>query len=440
MKFKNKRTMKTMLQFRLFAIAIFVVFAVGITNAQNLERTKTVNKTTKVPGDVTLQMNNYSGNLNIITTSENTVSIKTTVEFSGNSAADVDKVIAAVENFTFKLSGNTLEIDTRFYKSMNTINNHSTMTLENGDKVKIKDFKISHEMHIPKSANIKLNNKYSDIETTTIDGNAEFVLYNSKLNADDFSGKLNIDAKYSKIKLGNVTQDAGLVFYDTDVEIGTCKNLNINSKYSKFDVSKAEGMEIDSYDDNFKVDAINSLKLTSKYSDFVSQGNLREIKLDLYDCNITVNSAERAFFNGKYCDLNLGNTGEFKTDDSYDNNIHLANTKKVEVIQSKYCEFDFASVTSLKMADIYDDVIKIEKLNSDFSGISTNGKYGKINIEAGSVPFKVNFKIKYPKVDIPQSVKISKHIKDNSDLEMVGGESGGTISVEGYDMKVVIND
>lgn len=432
--------MKTKFQFKHFAIAILVVLAVGTAAAQNLERTKTVNKTTKVPGDVTLQMNNYSGNLEIITSAENTVSIKTTVEISGNSAADVDKVIAAVENFTFKLSGNTMEIDTRFYKSMNTINNHSTMTLENGDKVKIKDFKISHEMHIPKSAGIKLNNKYSDIEIGPVDGNAEFVLYNSKLNAADFSGMLNIDAKYSKIKLENVLQDANLIFYDTNADIEMCKNLTVNSKYSKFDIRKTEMLTIESYDDNFNVGTMSSLKFTSKYSDFVSQANLKEIKLDLYDCNITVNSAERAFFNGKYCDLNLGNTGEFKTDDSYDNNIHLGNTKKIEVVKSKYCEFEFASVTSLKMVDIYDDVIKIEKLNSDFSGISANGKYGKIDIEAGSIPFKINFKLKYPKIDIPESVKISKQIKDNSDLELIGGETGGTISVEGYDMKVVIND
>jgi hypothetical protein len=399
-----------------------------------------VNKTVKVPTDVKLQMNNYSGNLEIVTSAENTVSIKTTIEISGNSAADLDKVIAAVENFTFKLSGNTMEIDTRFYKSMNTINNHSTMTLENGDKVKIKDFKISHEMHIPKSANIKLNNKYSDIEIGPVDGNVEFVLYNSKLNAADFSGKLNIDAKYSKIKLVNVMQDADLVLYDTDAEIESCKNLTVNSKYSKFDIKKTEALAIESYDDNFNVGTMSSLKFTSKYSDFVSQANLKEIKLDLYDCNITVNSAERAFFIGKYSDLNLGNTGEFKTDDSYDNNIRLANTKRVEIVKSKYCEFEIESVTNLKMTDVYDDNIKIEKLNSDFSGIYLNGKYGKLQVEAGPVPFKVQFKIKYAKVDIPESVKISKQIKDNSDLELVGGESGGTISVEGYDMKVVIND
>ncbi len=92
------------------------------------------------------------------------------------------------------------------------------------------------------------------------------------------------------------------------------------------------------------------------------------------------------------------------------------------------------------MDDIYDDNIKIEKLNTGFTGLAINGKYGKIEINAGQVPFKVQFKIKYPKVDIPESVKITKQIKDNSDLELVGGESGGTISVEGYDMKVLIKD
>jgi len=238
----------------------------------------------------------------------------------------------------------------------------------------------------------------------------------------------------------NVLQDANLVFYDTDAEIESCKNLIVNSKYSKFDIKKTEAVTIESYDDNFNVGTMSSLKFNSKYSDFVSQANLKEIKLDLYDCNITVNSAERVLFNGKYCDLNLGNTGEFKTDDSYDNDIHLGNTKRVEIAKSKYSLFEIASATNIKLIDVYDDIVKIGKLNPDFSELSMNGKYGKLEVEAGSTPFKVQFKIKYPKVDIPESVKITKKISENSDMELVGGETGGTFKVEGYDMKVVIND
>ncbi|MBK6285029.1 MAG: hypothetical protein IPF54_22445 [Draconibacterium sp.] len=132
--------------------------------------------------------------------------------------------------------------------------------------------------------------------------------------------------------------------------------------------------------------------------------------------------------------------GSLNIVDSYDNNIYLGNTQKFELGKSKYSLYEIKAITNLSMDDIYDDNIKIAMLNTNFGGLSMNGKYGKLEVNAGSVPFRVQFKIKYPKVDIPESVKITKQIKDNSDLEMVGGESGGTFKVEGYDMKVVIND
>jgi len=440
LKYKNKKTIKTQFHFKFFIAALFFTVAHGLCTAQSFDGTKTVNKISKVPGDVTLQMNNQSGDIKIYTSGENSVTMKTTVEISGNSKEEVDKVIAAIEKLTFELNGNTLEIDTRFYKSMNTINNKSTMTLLNGDEIKIKDFKIRHELHIPKTAKINLNNKYSDIDLESLDGDAEFVLYSSNLNAENFAGKLNIEAKYSKIKLENIGQNAEIDFYDTNAAIVSCENMKINSKYSKYEIKKAGELVIESYDDKFNVENMSSLKFTSKYSDFVSQANANEISLQLYDCNVKLNSAKKAVFNGKYCELHLGDIENLRTDDSYDNNVYLGNSGKIEIAKSKYSLYEIESISNLKLDDVYDDNIKIEKLNTDFIGLSMNGKYGKLEVNAGSVPFKVQFKIKYPKVDIPESVKISKQIKDNSNLELVGGESGGIIEVEGYDMKVVIDD
>lgn len=430
--------MKTMLHFRILLAALFLVFAHGAGAVAGFEGTKTLNKSVKVPADVTLQMSNYSGDIKIFTSADNSVSIKTMVEITGNSKEDVDKVIAAIDKFKFSLTGNTLEIDTKFYKSMNTINNKSTMTLLNDDKIKIQDFKISHELYIPKSANLSLNNKYSDIETESFNGNVDLVLYNSKLMANNFAGRLKIEAKYSNLKMGNAEKDVDFDIYDTDVEIESCGNMNIKSKYSKLEIKKAAGMKIDSYDDKFTVETMSSLNFTSKYSDFVSSSDVTEVRLEIYDCNVTVNSVERAFFNGKYSDVRLGNVGALKIDDSYDNNLYLGNTAKIEVTKSKYCLFEIKSLSNLLMTDVYDDVIKIEKLNSNFAGLSVNGKYGKLEIYAGTVPFRVDFNMKYPKVDIPENLKVSKQIKDDSNLELVAGDTGGIIKVRGYDMKVVI--
>lgn len=432
--------MKTILRCNLFLAAIIVLITHGVSTAQSINGSKTLNKTVKVTEDVKVQMNNYSGDLKIFTTGDNSVSIKTSIEISGNSKDDVDKVIAAIEKFDFKLSGNIMRIDTRFYKNMSSTNNRTTMTLENGDKVKIKEFKIRHELYMPKAASIDLNNKYSDIEMESLDGDANFVLYSSKLYAENFSGELNIESKYSKIYLENIGKNADFDFYDTDIEMESCSNLTINSKYSKYEIAKTSDLDIESYDDNFDVENMSSLKFISKYSDFVSQADVSNIQFEIYDCNIKVNSAERVVFNGKYSDVKLGDVGNFKIDDSYDNNVILGNTNKIEIGRSKYSQYDIKSISNLKFDDVYQDNIKVGQLNTDFTGLSMNGKYGKLQVDAGSVPFRVQFKIKYPKVDIPESVKISKQIKDNSDLELVGGESGGIISVEGYDMKVVIDD
>lgn len=430
--------MKTILHIKFLFAAILILLVAGIGTAQNYDGSKTLNKTTTVPKDVTIQMENHSGDLKIITSGDNSAMIKTTVEISGNSKEDVDKVIAAIENFRFKLSGNILEVDTRFYKSMNTINSRTTMTLLNGDKVKIKEYKIRHELQIPKSAKLKLTNKYSDIEMQSLDGDAGLVMYSSKLFGENLTGNVTIESKYSKINFKNIGGNSDFDFYDSDVEIASCQNMNLKSKYSKFDIGKAGEMKIDSYDDKFKVADLSGLNLIAKYSDFESLANVNDVRLELYDSNIKIKSAKNVAFNGKYCDLVFGDVATFKSGDSYDNNVYLENTKEVEVGTSKYCLYEIKSVTKMTMDDIYDETIKIDKLENGFSGLSVNGKYGKMEVTAGSVPFKVDFKIKYPKVDIPPSVKISKQIKDNSDLELLGGESGGTIKVEGYDMKVVV--
>ncbi len=428
-----------MLRFKLFIAAIILAFA-GNALAQNSNGSRTVNKSTDVPSGVTIDMNNHSGDLKITTTSSNNVKLKTTIEVTGDTPADEKKVLQSVEDFKFELHGDDLEIDTRFYKNMNTNNNRSTMTLLNGDKVKVRDFKIRHELEIPKSADLELNNKYSDIEMESLDGKVDLTIYSSKLYAHDFSGETNIQSKYSKIKLGNIKKDAEFDLYDTDIEMESCGDMELKSKYSKFVIEKAGKLEIDSYDDKFTVEELTGLDLNSKYSDFNSEAVLQDLNLELYDCNIKVKSARNARFNGKYCDLTLGDVANITIDDSYDNNIYLGNTQKIDIGTSKYSLYEIKSVSGFSLDDGYDDNIKIGKLNNDFSGLTFNGKYGKIEADAGSVKFKVDFNIKYPKVDIPESVKISKQIKDNSNLELIGGESGGTIKITGYDMKVVIDD
>lgn len=430
--------MKTRFNFKPLLV-IILLFQAAMAGAQNYDASKTLNKTMAVPEGVHIQLSNQSGDLKIITTNENTVSIKTDIDVSARSKEDADKVMDAVANFAFELRRNNMEIDTRFYKNLVTIINRKTMTLLNGDKVRIGEFSIRHELHIPKTANLELNNKYSDIEMQSLEGDARFNLYSSKLQAGDFAKSVNIEAKYSKINLQEISQEAKFNFYDTEIKFRSCGDANIESKYSKFEADETGALSIDSYDDKFYFTNATSINLKAKYTDFVSKARANDIFLDLYDSNIQTSAAKYATYTGKYSDLDLGDVKEFRITSTYDDNFQLGKTADVQVRESKYGKYKIGEAGRF-IIDGYNDEVTINAITPDFSDITMNGKYGKLTIDADDVSFKVHFNIKYPSVDIPKSVKIVKQIKDNSNLELVGGESGGTISVEGYDMKVQIND
>ena len=429
--------MKTQFQFKSITLTLFFVFIYGLSFSQNYETTKSLNKSVSVSENVTINMSNYSGDLKIITTDTKTVSIKTSVEISGKSKEDVNKVIKAIEDFTFKQTGNEVEINTRFYKNMQTINNRRTVTFQNGSKVKIRELNIRHELQIPKSASIKLNNKYSNIEMQPLQGSANLKLYSSKLYARDISNNVQVEAKYSKLYFKKISGKFDLDIYDTDVEFISGGDVSIESKYSKVEAEKVENLILDSYDDNFYINEISSLKFDAKYSDLESEAELTEFKLDLYDCNLEIKSAKTGTFTGKYSNLKFGNVKKLEISYSYDNNIYLGKTMNVKIDESKYCKYEINEVADFSLVG-YNDNVSIANLNSEFSGLSMNGKYMKLDVNAGSVPFQVNFKIKYPKIDIPESVKIIKHIEKNSELELIGNDNGGLISVEGYEMKVII--
>lgn len=429
--------MKKYVPIRSLILAILFAMAALPLLAQDYETSKILNKSVNVPSNVVVDMKNHSGDLKFIADNENMVSIKTVVHVNAKSEEDAAKLFKAIEDFEFDLEGNRMIIDTRFYTNMNSINNKTTMVLINKDKIQLKDFEISHEVHIPKTAELELENKYSDVVLPDLQGDVKLNLYNGKMTAADFNADVDLTAKYSKISAGNFLSDTHFELYDTDVEFKTSKDIEINSKYSKVEADKTGALECESYDDKFFINELDALKLNAKYSDLESKAALKTLNLELYDCVIAVKSAGSLSFNGKYSKLKVGDVNKVKIDDVYDSNINFGKTGSIEVGKSKYSEFIMTDNAGFTINDSYDDDIQISNLSKDFSGIFINGKYTKLDVGSGSVPFRVDVVMKYGKVNLPSSLVPTKHIEKNSEMEMEGG-SGSLIMIRGYDNTVVI--
>ncbi|WP_303920944.1 hypothetical protein [Draconibacterium sediminis] len=429
--------MKKQLHFKLITVAILLMSSHFVW-AQSYEASKKLNKSAGVPADISINLSNHAADIKINTTNDKTVSISTEIKVNAHSREDAEKLIAAIEAFEFELKGNRINVDTRFYKSMNSINGRSTITLLNGDKVKIKDFEIRHEMNIPKSASLNLENKYSSVSIGEIEGENKLNLYNSELRAEGFQSTVELEAKYSKLHVEKFNDEATFNLYDTDIEFKTAGNITIESKYSKIEGIKAGNLKINSYDDKVLIDGFNNLKMEAKYTDLVSAAEIDKLSLDLYDCNLKIQSAKSAEFTGKYSDLELGKVKTLTIPESYDNNIYLDKTISIDIAQSKYSKYEIQSTTKLSIIS-YDDDIDIDQLNTDFEGISFDGKYGKLIINAGAVPFKIDAQMKYGKVDFPQSLSPTRHIEKSGELELLAGDKGNTIIIRGYDNTVAID-
>ncbi|MDX8341513.1 hypothetical protein SLH46_20105 [Draconibacterium sp. IB214405] len=429
--------MKTRLHFKfLVTIAAFLIGS-QLGWAQNYEASKTLNKSASVKADVRINLSNHAGDIKINTTNDNTVTISTEIKVDASNREDAEKLIAAIEAFEFDQRGNTLDIDTRFYKNMNSTNGRSTITLLNGDKVKIKDFEIRHEMNIPKSANLNLENKYSSVSLGESSGENKLNLYSSELHAEGFLSVVGLEAKYSKLHVEKFNDKANFILYDTDIEFKTAGDINIESKYSKIEGSTAANLEIESYDDKVLIDGFSNLKMDAKYTDLVSEAELEKLSLNLYDCNLKISSAKSAEFSGKYSELKLGKVKTLTIPESYDNDIYLDKTVSIDITESKYSKYIIKSTSKLSIVG-YDDDIDIDELNTDFEGISFDAKYGKLIINAGSVPFKIDAQMKYGKVDFPKTLLPSRHVEKSGELELLAGDKGNTILIRGYDNTVNI--
>lgn len=422
--------------FRFLSVAVFSALSL-VSSAQDYETSKIIEKSGQIDQDASIELSNYSADLEIITTNNSEIKIRTEVIVSAKDKEDADKLIQAVENFDFKASGHLARINTHFYQNMKSVNGRTTMTLKNGEKIKLKNYKISHKVEIPATVNLDLRNRYSEMQLGTLKGKAQFGLYNCDVTAESFSESVKINAKYSKIRANDFGAGLNLDFYNSTLNFKTAQNIEGVFKYSKLQGESAGKLTLNSYNDKFHVETMTDLKFTAKYSEVVSSAKVNNCSLNLYDSNITIGGADEVDFSGKYCTLKLGEVGNCNISSSYDNSISTTKVNNLSIPTSKYSKYTMEEIGELRLTG-YNDKVQIKNITSEFQKISVDGKYVRLDVSAKSEPVRLECRMRYGKVSYPDNFEIKKHIDKDNMLEVIGGTGEGLIKVTGYDNLVVL--
>ncbi len=242
---------------------------------------------------VTLEIKNKYGDINIkeMTGDSVTVDVIITVE-KGN--ATVAKRIFSKIDIDFNHSGSTASVETEF-----------TNSFKNGEK-----FRIDYFVAIPEDRNLKIQNKYGQVNMENLKGWGDFNVQYGGINGDKLlSSKLKINVQYGEIHLEE-TKSVDLDMKYSKFFCDRCENVFVESAYSAVNVKAAKDMNVASRYDHYDIGEVSvfdvqgqftttkintlhkKLQLRHKYGAFL----VRNVSADFDELNVEA----------QYCKVKLG--------------------------------------------------------------------------------------------------------------------------------------
>jgi len=392
----------------------------------------------------TLSIHHQRGELRVLPSQSNQVRYELEVSFDAKSQGDADQVLEAIK-LDAQSGGNRLSLTTETgIKNMQTVNGRSSITLEDGTRIKgVKDLEINLIVYTPKVQELLIDDKYNDVEVADdLATNLNAKLYSSEANIGRITGSLTLDAKYTEIDFQSMG-DADLTIYDCDITMKGAGAIKLTSKYSEIRGTTAASLEADMYDDEVEMDRVDgTVSITDKYSEIMIKacGNTR---LDLYDSEISIAEVGNMNIKSKYTEFNLGRAYVIDFDVTYDDDLEVESATSLMVDNSKYTTFVIDELNSKLILESYDDEVKINRLGAKFEELSFNGKYTDLVIGIpGSFAYQIDMSTKYGDIQVDEDdFDFTSWVEKNGQIDAIGktknaGTQSPKFTIRGYDNNI----
>lgn len=349
-----------------------------------------------------------------------------------------------------KEEGDQLDVRTNFEtSSWNTAFGTTTIKFKDGTKIKgFKDLKVTMTLEVPSVKELKLENRYDQIDIqTNLPGKLAVRLYSGDLKTQNISGDLELELKYGKASVANAGK-AVINLYDSKLSAGNLAETRVESKYSEVKTGNIEGaLTMDTYDDKWKIGRVNGkLTLQDKYSEF-ELDYFREGYANLYDADLVAGEAGDFHINeSKYSSYRIEKVKGLQVRDSYDDEFRIREATLLSAGTSKYTEYYIDRLSnSFIIGDSYDDKIELENVDAKFKTISLDGKYTDLSFHmADGAQFEVGVEMKYGKFNYPESLLDLRMYKEKDSFLQIGGYVGGErktaesmLTIKGYDHTIL---
>ncbi len=332
--------------------------------------TRQINKRFKVTPETRIELTNKYGKVELNTWEKDSVVIDIDIKVEDKKLSKMEKSIDQIDfditnsqNFIIVrtvVGGNMSSLEKEFQKFKESV-------LQTGGNME-----INYKVWLPKTNELKLENKFGDVYIGDYEGDIDIDLSNGNLKSHDFAGKTNItlnfaDATINQIKTGTLNCQYGEVY------LKQADKLSITSKSSEFEINDIKELNSDSHRDKFRIRKADMIDAKGSFSNF----RISEL-------------TDRAILRVEYGDIELEKvvpdfSSIYIESNSTDIDLYFKETSnfQFEITKTK-SETSFCPQMKIDNEETLDEKETKVKLTGNFGSKSENAKL-YINAVAGEI-------------------------------------------------------
>ncbi len=274
---------------RSFATLIIISVTFGLL-AQN-SQTKIIKKDFPVNANTTLELSNKYGNVNIVNTTEPTLSIEVNVKVN---VRDKERGAAILEMVKIEISqqGDMVRAETQLQDDFSKMFRGFNM----GDG----GLEINYSVRMPKTVPLNLSNKYGNVFIDELTGTSTLDIKYGKLTANKIihDSKEPLSKVYLAYSNGCSIQETKWLALDikySNINITESKALAIMSKYSKVYVTNGSSIVSESKYDTYEIGKLNNFITTAGYGHFTIRELSGKLQLDTKYTDVIIDRISSGF-------------------------------------------------------------------------------------------------------------------------------------------------
>lgn len=278
----------------------------NFVSAQDPTSKSSVRRSFPVTMETTLEIENKYGKIQLATWDKDSVAIEVDIFLTESSSSKLRKLKEDIQiDFTgtreYIVAKTVIESESgRLASELKSIGN----TISGSNK----RVEINYMVHLPSHVDVVLNNKFGDIYTDDLDGQADITLSNGVLMANRLSGNATLSLSFANGMIKSLGS-ANLKLSYSDLVLNEVSQLDLVSKSSRLNVDSVNVLRIDSRRDKLYFKHVEFFYGSSNFTQVWVYDFLRESDLYMKYGELTIEHVlpdfSKIYVESDYTDLSL---------------------------------------------------------------------------------------------------------------------------------------